>query len=565
LLDAYENTGYAEYKTMFEEAYRNFIYRNGSSWMSNDFNDDIAWICIASVRAYLMMGNSVSGINFLTNAKINFDNMYKRALIKTNNYYLLRWKEGNGDGTGSCINGPAEVAACYLAMATGDNTYYEKAKLLYGNQRIHLYNPATGQVYDSTSDGGSTNYWASTYNQGTYLGAAVMLYNRYGDEMYKQDAQKIIQYTRNHLCNSHGIVNVCGGGADLPGFKGILMRYVRRYITDLRQPQWIDWMHLNALHAYNNRNTAGVTWTAWWEKSTEDFKRGSDNYDSFGCGPAVSVAVNSPMDKNSIVKNAFENIEAGSFNYLKGVVVENNTAGEIAEITGMKNDDYLVYSNVDFRKIMPAKIELTFANDNTARTIEIRADSLTGTKIAEIALPASNGTFTTIESPVAPIDGMHNIQLIFKGETNGLRLKIFRFIADNIIYPDITDNGGILTFSHSTISENNLIDNRLSTSFQMTCGNDVAWIQYQSKTPVCLLGYALAVSGENNVADPKTWKLQASDNGYDWTDVDIRSEQAFTERYQLKRYDLPESLTSSFFRLQVTQHNGNSNTLALAE
>ncbi|MDR1682621.1 MAG: carbohydrate-binding protein, partial [Candidatus Symbiothrix sp.] len=565
LLDAYEHTGYAEYKTMFEEAYRNFIYRNSSNWMGNEFNDDIAWICIASVRAYLMMGNSVSGINFLTNAKNNFDNMYKRALIKTNSYYLLRWKEGNGDGTGSCINGPAEVAACYLAMATGDNTYYEKAKMLYGNQRLHLYNPETGQVYDSTSDGGSTNYWASTYNQGTYLGAAVMLYNRYGDEMYKNDAQKIIQYTRDHLCNSHGVINVCDGGSDLPGFKGILMRYVRRYITDLRQPQWIDWMQLNALHAYNNRNSAGVTWTAWWEKSTENFKHGNDNYDSFGCGPAVSAAVNSPMDKNSITKNAFANIEAGSFNYLKGLTAENNTSGETAELTGMKNGDYLVYSNVDFRKNMPIRIELTVANDNQARTIEVRTDSLTGMKIAEISVPASNGAFTTVQGNVDAIDGMHNIWLIFKGEVNGLRLKNFRFVAGDALYPDITDNGGTLAFSHTTTSGNNLIDNRLSSLFQITCANDDAWIQYQSKIPVRLQAYALASSGESNASDPKTWKLQASTNGINWTDIDSRSEQTFTERFQLKRYELSEAAVYAYFRLQVTQRNGNSGSLALAE
>ena len=34
------------------------------------------------------------------------------------------------DDTTSCINGPATVGACYLAEATGDMSYYEKAKKL---------------------------------------------------------------------------------------------------------------------------------------------------------------------------------------------------------------------------------------------------------------------------------------------------------------------------------------------------------------------------------------------------------------------------------------------------
>jgi ABC-type multidrug transport system ATPase subunit len=69
---------------------------------------------------------------------------------------------------------------------------------LYGNQRKHLFVPSTGQVYDSvvfdpsTGNVTSRNTWASTYNQGTMLGAAVLLYRHFGDEQYRQDADRII-------------------------------------------------------------------------------------------------------------------------------------------------------------------------------------------------------------------------------------------------------------------------------------------------------------------------------------------------------------------------------------
>ncbi|MDR2843885.1 MAG: carbohydrate-binding protein, partial [Candidatus Symbiothrix sp.] len=569
LLDAYETTGKIEYKTMFEESYKTFIKQNSTSWRGNDFNDDIAWACLASIRAYLMFGNA-TGVNYLNNAKTNYDMMYARALIKKNNYYLLRWKEGNADGTGSCINGPAEVCACYLAIATGDNIYYEKAKMLYANQRLHLYNPEDGHVYDSTSDGGSTNTWASTYNQGTYLGAAVMLYNYYKDELYKNDAKKIIQYTRQHLCDGNGVINVCGGGADLPGFKGILMRYVRRFIVDLNQPEYVDWMQTNAIHAYNNRNSAGIIWTAWWEKSTEDYKHGTDNYDSFGCGTAVSAAYNAPLDKNTIVKKAFSKIEAGSFNYIRGAISENNVSGEVLEMTQMKDGDYLGYNNVDFKTNQATGVALSVANSAGERQIEIRLNSSTGTLLGTAVIPASNGSWTTVNATIAPVDGMKNIYLVFKGADNGLKFNSFRFTADYFIYPDITIDRDKITASHPEISpEKNItngIDDQLNTVLAIACGNSgEAWLQYHSSSPVSLKGYALASGNAGDISDPKDWKLQVSNNGTDWTDLDTQSNQSFTERYQLKKYNVTTSNTYTYFRLSVTQRKGNADDLQLSE
>jgi predicted alpha-1,6-mannanase (GH76 family) len=562
LLDAYETTGNAEYKTLFEESYKTFLKQNSTNWQGNPFNDDIAWACIASVRAYLMFGNP-TGINYLNNAKLNFDRMYSRALLKKNNLFLLRWKEGGGDGTTSCINGPAEVCACYLAVATGDKTYYDKAQMLYANQRTHLYNPETGQVYDSRSENGELNAWASTYNQGTYLGAAVMLYNYFGDEQYKEDAGKIIRYAREHLCNSNGIINVCGGGADLPGFKGILMRYVRRYITDLRHPEYVDWLQANAVHAYNNRNSDGVIWTAWWEKSTENYKRGDQDYDSFGCGTAVSAAVNAPLDKNTVIKKAFARIEAGSFNYIKGVLSENNTEGETMEITRIMDGHYLGYNNVDFKHNQANNIVLSVANGTGERQIEIRLDSVGGTLIATAVIPSGDGSWTTVNTPLTlPVDGMKNIYLVFKGAENGLKFNAFHFTASAFIYPDITDNGGSISASHP-VSEpgniENLIDNRLNSVFSIACGTaENAWIQYQSPAPVSLKGYALASGNGNETSDPQDWKLQASNNGTDWTDLDTQSGQTFAARYQIKKYDVSASNTYTHFRLLVTQKRGNA-------
>ena len=56
--------------------------------------------------------------------------MYKRG-TEGRTDGLIRWshENGRGDGTTSCINGPATVGAYYLAIATGDDSYYTKAKV----------------------------------------------------------------------------------------------------------------------------------------------------------------------------------------------------------------------------------------------------------------------------------------------------------------------------------------------------------------------------------------------------------------------------------------------------
>jgi len=444
ILDAYETTGKQEYKTMFEEVYSNFVSnvnvgwggKNGQDWRWNDYNDDIAWAVLASVRAYLMFGQHPNtGINYLAIAKNNYDWMYSRALLSSG---MLRWSQSpsGNQGSNSCINGPAEVAACYLAIAIGDEGYYEKAKNLYALQRQYLYNPNTGEVYDSGSWSGNTftvgNRWVSTYNQGTFLGAALMLYNHYGTAQYINDANKIVECTRNRLCNTRGVINVCGSGNDLQGFKGILMRYLRRYIVDLALPEKVGWMQLNALQAYNNRNSAGVIWTAWWEKTAENYVY-SDGYDfsnqPFGCSTAVSAAFNTPLDAGLIVKNAFETIEAENFDYVKGVFVEREN-DSTAVVGNIADNYYTAYNNVDFGSDKATGAEFLVQGSRQAdRQIEVRSGSPSGTLLGTADVSSGDpNEWATITCTITPTIGRHNIYLVYKG--SGLKIDNFRFTKE---------------------------------------------------------------------------------------------------------------------------------------
>ena len=291
------------------------------------------------------------------------------------------------------------MAACYIARSLDSGEEREKyfgiARDLYEKQHTYLFVESTGQVLDCFTWNDSTdkpekyNRWVSTYNQGTMLGAAIMLYNRYGDEKYKRDAEKIVACTRRELCDENGIVKVCQTvDGDLCGFKGILMRYLRRYIVEMRHPELASWIGKNAFHAFNNRNSRGVTSSAWLTKSAEDWispteKDKDGNLKSFlnqpfGNSTAVSAAVNTPLRPEAIVKNAYSGVDAKCFDYLCGAFTDSGNEG-VCVLRGNGNGQYICYANVDFGLRPAAELRLgACLVGNGEAVMEVRIDASDG-------------------------------------------------------------------------------------------------------------------------------------------------------------------------------------------
>jgi predicted alpha-1,6-mannanase (GH76 family) len=285
ILDAYDVTKDPKYKIMFEAMYKNFISKNGSDWQNNNYNDDIAWMVLVSIRGYFITANR----SYLDKAKEQFDKMYTRAFSYTYGggmlwYYTKTTKN-------ACINGPSMVACCYLAKATGDTTYYNKAISLYTWSKLYLFDPATGKVNDNVDLDKNTGLlkvsrWSSTYNQGTYLGAATMLYKHTGEASYLAEAQKIALYIRDEMYKGQ-VMNNEDNGNDLPGFKGIFARYARMYTVELNKSDLVVWLRLNAKEAYGNRNSRDLIQTKWATKTSE-----TKPASAFGCSTAVSLLIN---------------------------------------------------------------------------------------------------------------------------------------------------------------------------------------------------------------------------------------------------------------------------------
>ncbi len=425
ILDAFATTGDLRYKETFHELYTNFLQRNGSDWSGNEYNDDITWMVLACIRAYKYFGNP----DYLAKAKDNYTRMYNRAKQR---FGTLIWKQSqeNKLSTNSCINCPATVAACYLGQMTGDKSWFEKAISIYTGQRKLLFNAETGEVWDCrawNSDGtmeSGGNRWVSTYNQGTMLGAAVALYDHTKDPMYLSDATKIYNRSVSALTNSNKIIHVCQTiNGDLCGFKGILMRYVRAYAESQHLEEPMLWMEKNAWHAYQNRNSNGVIWSAWLTKTAENLKRKEGDSekditnDAFGSSTAVSVAFNAHVNRQ-FSKSASEGLEAVYFDDIQFMQIDNDMAdGSTPNTTASAlTNGYICFRNVDFGADGLNKAIVRVKATASRSFVKLYVDSISN----ETLLGRSDGSLAkewqdaTIKSD-RNITGVHDVYVQFSG------------------------------------------------------------------------------------------------------------------------------------------------------
>ena len=108
-----------------------------------------------------------------------------------------------------------------------DFDYLKNAETVYEWMARELFDRTTGQVYGSFSQKkGKMTAYSLTYDQGTFLGAAHLLYRYTGKKLYRDDALKAALYTITHPgITKGGMLRDEGAGGDNSFFKGIFIRY----------------------------------------------------------------------------------------------------------------------------------------------------------------------------------------------------------------------------------------------------------------------------------------------------------------------------------------------------
>lgn len=257
VMDAYKRTGNATYLQQIKDIYQGgynrydkYNWENTTTWF---IYDDMMWWVMSLTRAYEITGSKA----YLDTAVSGFKRIWRDSYDSAKGGM---WWDFNKTGKNSCINFPTVIAAVQLYNITGDATYLDRAKLVYNWANTNLVNTTNGRVADNNVNGnkGFSDY---TYNQGTYIGASVMLFKTLHDSTYLNNAKQAADYTRKSMCDTSGILPAEGDWNEQGVLKAIFARYIMMLIKDGGQSQYLDWIRKNINTGWGNRDAGrGITY-----------------------------------------------------------------------------------------------------------------------------------------------------------------------------------------------------------------------------------------------------------------------------------------------------------------
>ena len=234
----------------------------------NAYTDDMEWIVLTLLRMYEATGVQ----EYFDFARDTYDKWIITRWTDDENGGGIRWSLDAGNSKNACSNGPAAICAMRLYGFTSEQKYLDDAVKIYGWLSENLYNQSTGMVADNMA-GGKVNGGALSYNQGTFMGAAHLLYKATKDSRYLAEAMKAARHQMDSR-STDGIMNAEADKANSDNalFKGIFIRYATLMVNDTV----FDFRFREELKRYISQN-AITCWSDGIDKS-----EGSDmffNYD----------------------------------------------------------------------------------------------------------------------------------------------------------------------------------------------------------------------------------------------------------------------------------------------
>jgi len=242
--------------------------------------DDIMWWTISLARAYAAFGDE----EYLHLSEQSFSRVWygservgdTGSYDETDGGMFWRWypisnPEPNrpGDGKMACINFPAAVAALTLAECvpegrtepTGERPvthtrerYFEMGREIYEWGVENLFDAATGRVADSRHGEGEPDWKSHVYNQGTFIGASVLLYRATGEERYLTNALLAADYVMRDM-SKDGILPF-ESGIEQGIYTAIYAQYMAMLVYDCGQRQYLPFLRHNMAAGWANRDAA---------------------------------------------------------------------------------------------------------------------------------------------------------------------------------------------------------------------------------------------------------------------------------------------------------------------
>jgi F5/8 type C domain len=128
-------------------------------------------------------------------------------------------------------------------------------------------------------------------------------------------------------------------------------------------------------------------------------------------------------------------------------------------------------------------------------------------------------------------------------------------------------SGGTATASTSysgSFTADKAYDNSSATSWATSTNNTTGWIAYQFASPVDILEYTIQVLSGDLTRAPKDFALEWSDDGVTWISADWRLNVTPWTSSETKTFTVPV-VTGNYWRINVSQNNGDSEYLQIAE
>ena len=245
--------------------YEGVAANNAGSYI-NDYYDDMAWMTLACLRAY----EATSDPEYKATALLLWEEI-KGGWNDDNHDGGIVWKKGEQwrSAKNACINNPACIIAARLYQMFNDRDALAWARKLYAWSKGHVVDAATGKVWDAADN--RDPGWVFTYNQGTWIGAAVEMFRITGEQTYLDDAVKTANWVVGTAYSPGGNLP---GGTDTDGgmFAGICVRYMTNLIllprldAGVRQ-KYVSFLEKNALEL--RKNSADFYFCGRWTQSAQ--------------------------------------------------------------------------------------------------------------------------------------------------------------------------------------------------------------------------------------------------------------------------------------------------------
>ena len=249
LANGYARTKDPAYTTRMSNLLKGIYTMNGSKW-ANKFYDDMEWLALACLHAYDVTDDK----KYKEVAQLLWDNI-RQGWTNVHGGGIM-WQTGTPDSKNACSNGPAIIVAARLYKLNRDEQDLHWAKKIYEWQQTYLVDTSRGVVWDAFGNYNETGLY--TYNQGTWLGAALELYTITKEDKYLQDALKTASYITSDQQKfaPNGILKDEGTG-DGGLFKGIFISYLNQLTRSREIPRstrtwYIQFLKTNGESLLNN-------------------------------------------------------------------------------------------------------------------------------------------------------------------------------------------------------------------------------------------------------------------------------------------------------------------------